>query len=215
VKGSIVRWTACAATAAAIFDTSFEAHAKGEIGFGVSYEASAPIGSFRSFLTDPSWQGFQGSLDFFLSDSISIGAGGQFSLFRQDFGSRTVQIQDGAVTAETFQYAPIWSVFGVVRAYFLPRTAVRPYLALGVGAADVTHAVLTSDIVLRDDTWGLMLEPSAGVFYRIGPNPSYGLREDPAFGLSASVSYSLVTASFAGVSSVSCLGAQIGVYSKY
>jgi len=204
-----------ASVVAAAIAAGGPARAAGEMGFGLSYDARVPLGSFRDFVSDPGWQGFQGSLDYFPIDAVSVGVAVQYELFRQDFPTQTMQIPNGAITSEVFRHAAVWSIFPVARAYLLPRAVVRPYLALGVGPVDVIHNAQASDVVVSNDRWALMVQPSAGVFYRIGPNPPYGLRDDPGFGVSASLSYAWTSSSFGAVSNLSSLGAQLGLYGKY
>jgi len=189
--------------------------ASGEVGFGLSYDARVPVGSFRNAIGDPSWQGFLGSFDYFPVDWMSIGVAGQYNLFQEGFGTQTTALPRGAITAEAFRYATIWSLYPVVRFYLAPLETLRPYFALGVGPVNVIQAVLTSDVYLRDDSWHLFVQPTAGVFLRLGPDPNYGLREDPAFGVTASVSYAFTTASLGDVSNLSYVGLQVGLYAKY
>jgi hypothetical protein len=215
VNQRIIKPAVCAATAAVVLAAGPAASASGEVGFGVSYDARLPVGSFRRVVTKPAWQGFQATLDYFISDTFSIGVGGQYSLFQQNFSSQTIGLQNGALTSEVFKAASIWSLFATVHAYLWPHAVVRPYVALGVGPTDVIHTLLASDVAMRDEKWFLMAQPSAGAFYRIGPDPVRGLRDDPAIGLAASVSYALTTANLGNASDLSYFGVQVGVYSKY
>jgi hypothetical protein len=215
VKRSALKLALWLVTSVPALSASPPASASGEIGLGASYDARVPVGSFRDFVGDPSWQGFQASLDYFVTDWLSLGAAGQYSLFQEQFPTQTLAISNGAITAQTFRYASSWSIFGVPRVYFLPHHAVRPFVALGVGPVNVTHTAVASDIAVHDESWNLLLQPAVGAYFRLGPNARYGLRQDPAFGLVASLSYAFTTASFLNVSSLSYMGLQFGVYTKY
>ena len=204
-----------AAAALAVASGARDARAAGEVGFGAAYDARLPLFGFRDFVSDPAWGGFQSSLDFFFNDVFSAGIAGQYSLFRQDSPSQTTAIPNGAITSEAFKYAHVWSVYPIVRAYLAPHAALRPYVALGVGPMNVSHTILASDLVVSEEKWFLMVQPSAGLYYRLGPSFRYGLRDDPGYGVVASVSYAITTARIADANDISYLGFELGLYSKY
>jgi hypothetical protein len=205
-------WSACILSITLAPGSAGASH---EIGLGISYDGRVPVGSFRNFLENPAWQGLQGQLDYFIADRLSLGVGLQYNLFRQQSPPQTVQIAGGAITATTFRAAEMWSIWPSTRVYLLPRKDVRPYVGLAIGATQVIHTLLTSDIVQTGDQWFLIVQPSAGLFFRFGPPREHGLREDPAVGALIAMTYAFTTASFLDVSNLSYFGTQIGIYAKY
>jgi hypothetical protein len=215
VTARLARPLVAVAVGLAVASVGRPAGAEGEVGFGLWYDARLPVASFRDAVTNPSWQGFGGSLDYFVFDWMSVGLAGQYNLFQQDFGKQTTPLPTGAITTETFRYVSIWSVFPVARFYPLPNAVIRPFFSLGIGPVNVIDGALASDVFLHHDSWHLLVQPSLGAFLRLGPDAEYGLREDPAYGISASFSYAITTASVAGANDLSFVGVQLGLYAKY
>ena len=213
---------ACACTA------SNDAAAANEIGLGATYDARAPLGSFRTSIKNTSFAGLQVRWDFFPKDVFALGVEAQYNLFERGEATETVTRADAAITGTSFHYATFWSFLPTARYYLFPRNMVRPYAELGVGATLVTSAVLISDQSQRDTSPALIVQPSLGVLIRLTPDRRAeekaererelgpGAREplESMFGLTASVTYAYTTADVLTSNNVSYAGLQVGIYAK-
>jgi hypothetical protein len=206
--------------------SSSEASATREVGLGATYEMNAPVGAFRSFSPNTSFTGFRARWDYYPLEALSTGVEFQYQLFQRDLVNDTVAIPDGAVTATTFRYASLLSVVPTVRYHFVALGALRPYLSFGAGVASLTAAVLVSDVSRRETSAAFIMQPSAGVFWRLspervprppdvtaGPGPIHRPTE-PTFGLTASITYTFTTGDVVGANDISYAGIQLGIYAK-
>jgi hypothetical protein len=211
------------------------ANAAKEIGLGAAYDPRIPIGSFRSFVPDVAWSGFQAKWDYFFTDTLSIGLAVQYQLFRRGLNTNTLELPQGAVTAPSFQYAVFWSFIPTARYYFSSTEAVRPFAELGVGITAASDNFLVSDLSRHDATAALIVQPSVGVLLPLHTNdaerheqeaifkdsetPGHpvarGARSlESMFGVSASLACSFTTADVVGARDVVYAGVQVGIYAK-
>jgi hypothetical protein len=206
--------------------SSGPAHAAGEVGLGVTYDARAPIGNFRDFIPNVSFAGFQAKWDFFPLDALSVGLEAQYQLFQRGVETNTTPITNGAVTAPTYKYTSIWSFLPTVR-YYLSSGAFRPYVALGTGVSSTTGGILVSDLSPRHQGIAFIVQPSIGVLWQLWsdltPRPGddallagVGRRKpmESMFGLSASIAYAYTTADVLGATDIGYAGIQLGIYAK-
>ncbi len=211
---SALKRLAWAGGALAALTSSPRAFADDVMSASISYDARAPIGSFRNFISDVSFQGFQVDASYTISPHFSAGGALQYNHFQQQFGPQTFVVDSGAITAPTFREASTASLFPTATYYPLADGIVRPYATLGVGATSVTRAVQASDLSTRQSTLYVFVQPSAGAEFRLGAPPG-GAQRDASYGATASVAYAFTTASFANVTNLSYFGVQIGLYARY
>jgi len=222
LASSITCACACACTA------SGDAAAANEIGLGATYDARAPLGSFRSSIKNTSFSGLQVRWDFYPMDVFAVGLEVQYNLFERGERTETVTTPNAAITGTSFQYATFWSFLPTARYYLFAREMVRPYAELGVGATFATSAVIISDQGQRDTSPAFIVQPSLGVLIRLTPDHRAeemaererelgpGVRQplESMFGLTASVTYAYTTADVLTSNNVSYAGFQVGIYAK-
>ena len=231
MRNAKVSWVVSLLVGGATLLASNDASATKEVGLGATYDMRAPVGGFRDFVPNTSFTGFQVKWDFYPLDALSTGVEVQYHLFQRDLALGSVAFPDGAITATTFRYASFWSFIPTVRYHFFEHGAIRPYLSLGAGAAAVTSAILVSDVSRRDNAAAFVIQPSAGVLWRLSPErslratdggeegdgPGIGPVRKPMesmFGLTASVTYTFTTADVPSANNVSYAGLQVGIYVK-
>jgi hypothetical protein len=220
-------WIMALAVGAAASLSSAEAAAAKEIALGATYDMRVPVGSLRRLMPSASFNGFQARWDFFPRDALSAGLEVQYNLFQRGLVTATVPIANGDVTATTFRYASQWSFLPTVRYYLFPRSAFRPYAELAAGVTVLASAVLVSDLPQRDRSTAFILQPSAGVLWRLTPDTTSRASDgseagvgpvrkplESMFGLTASVTYAYSTADIFGASDISHAGIQLGIYAK-
>jgi opacity protein-like surface antigen len=223
-------WSALASTiaGACICTVSSDVAAANEIGLGASYDARAPLGSFRTSIKNTSFAGLQVKWDFFPMDVFALGFEVQYNLFERGEATETVTRADAAITGTSFHYATFWSFLPTARYYLFARNMVRPYAELGVGATFVTSALLISDQPQRDTSPAFIVQPSVGVLVRLTPDrrkeelaererelgPDARQPLESMFGLTASVTYAYTTADVLTSNNVSYAGFQVGIYAK-
>lgn len=206
----------------AAMGTPRPARADREVGLGLAYDPRLPVGGLRDLVTSAGLGGVQGRWDYYATDAFVVGFEAQYHLFERGPDVRTVAIPDGAATAPFTSYAYFFTVLPTVRYFPWPQASVRPYAALGAGATAATAAVVASDLSRRTDGWGLVLQPSVGVLWRLthedelagGEGWHVTRTRESMFALAASVAGSFTTADLLFANDVAYVGVQLGVYSK-
>jgi hypothetical protein len=189
--------------------------ASDEFTYWGSYDARVPVGSIRDFVGTVSWQGVAFQATYAVADVIAVGGAFEYNFFEENFPTRTIAIQNGAVTAPSTRYVAAWTISPSVMYLPVRSGVVRPYVGLEAGPVSVVRATLSSDITLRNADVNLFVQPSIGTFVRLTA-PEHVIRErDIGLGLVASVSWAFTTATFENVDFFSYVGAQVGVFARY
>jgi hypothetical protein len=202
------------------------------MGLGISYDPRISLGSLHDLVPTPAFAGVQGKWEYYAIDRrLTFGLELQYHYFQDRADVTTVERENGAVTAPFTRYAYFVAVLPSVRYFPWASTlrVVRPYAELGAGATSSTSAVQASDLIRRENTGGIIVQPSVGIIWAIvshqenhggaleGSGPPASRTRSPResmFGITASAAWAFTTADVLTATNVSYVGAQLGVYSK-
>ncbi len=152
--------------------------------FSVSWDVNKPLTTTR-WIDETSVLGFKIGYHKLLNDRFSVGVDFTESIYRHYEPTTTFISSDGAITTDYFNY--LYS-YGVVAngKYFLPSKSKKlmPYVGVGAGAAFNRFAQFYNIYTDKDDSWGFLARPEAGVIFSFGGK----------VGLIASAHYDFTTA---------------------
>lgn len=212
--------------------TSGTARADREIGLGLEYDPRVPLGNLRDVVPAAAVMGVQGKWEYYaVPDRLTLGFGVQYHYFQQGNETRTVDIKNGAATADFTRYAYFFSLLPSARWFpWGPNLrTVRPFVEIGAGITSATGAVLAADLSRRSNEGGFVAQPALGVLWALTSHDASASwaagaaeatpwiktrRRESMFAISASVAWAFTTADILTARDVSYVGVQLGVYSK-
>jgi hypothetical protein len=130
----------------------------------VGYSMALGVGEMNDFIGDPSFRGFQVTLLWPAYRALFLGLSFGYNGFYESKSRETFRLDSAAVTAKLYRYANAWPVALLARYQFLqPRSPLRPYLGVGLGAAFIDTTTLVTDLSYDDSSTGFLLAPEAGL----------------------------------------------------
>lgn len=118
---------------------------------------------------------------------------------------RTYSNGTGAITTDLFNYAYTYGATLSMEYYFKTEQRIMPFASFGIGASYIKYSQFFNVYSNQSDSWGVLLQPQAGVQIR--------LKDDSRWALQAAVHYGYSSAknSDFNLGSFSNVGAQIGI----
>lgn len=107
---------------------------------GIGYNFNMPLGSFKNFIGNTSYRGFNGELLIPVSKQLSIGLNASYNDFYQQYPRQVYDDTKGstisAVVSNSVQTMPL-----VIKASysFVKEGAIRPYISAGGGVNFITY----------------------------------------------------------------------------
>lgn len=147
----------------------------------MGYEIGLPTGSLGNFISDASFRGFDMGGLWPVFRGLYLGGVFSHHTFSEHEGTATYPLEGGAITADIYTYARVWTVSGLARYHFLPADGfVRPYVGLRLGLNFITAATLVADLSVYYEPLGFALSPEAGLLIRALPTMhiNIGVRYD-------------------------------------
>ena len=181
------------------------AQQQGKAEVSIQYNVGLPTGSLKNVVTNTSFNGFQASVLYGLSDNLSLGLGTGFQDFYQKYPRQLYKLSDGgdlsAVRSFSIQTVP---VLAEARWSFTPSAAVQPYAALGVGGNLINYNDYVGEFTLEQKTkFGFAARPEAGVtipFHKGGES-----------GFTLGASYNLMPFRSGEVNNLNSIGIHAGI----
>jgi hypothetical protein len=131
----------------------------------LNYSVAFPMGSYKNLIGNTSYKGFGGELMYHTSNAFAIGLETGSQSFYEKYPRKIYAQSDGsdisAVVSNTIQTVPI-----LLKAQynFLSESAVRPYIAVGVGGNVITYNQYGGEFSNDNkSTFGFAARPEAGV----------------------------------------------------
>ncbi|HET9598978.1 MAG TPA: outer membrane beta-barrel protein [Anaeromyxobacteraceae bacterium] len=143
---------------------------KGETAFILDYEISAPVGSFKNFISDWSFRGFSIEGRYMVTPKISIGGAFAGNRWQQTNSNLQVDISNnnasGNISGPVFRYTDDLSL-KLVAHYYLTEGKLQPYVGVGVGGAWVYSYAQVVDLALSHDSFDFIVSPEIGLLYEL------------------------------------------------
>ncbi len=140
-------------------------HAQG-VYWAWAFEPSVPIGPVRNAVSNASPAGASFGVRYLFEKSWSLGIGGHWAEFAQNYPRTTYPIENGALTGAAYRRVWTTSLLAEAHVYLAPDETVSPYLGVGAGASWMKNEVLMTDLTIGDDlVHGFTVSPEAGLLF--------------------------------------------------
>jgi hypothetical protein len=131
----------------------------------LNYSAAFPMGEYKNFIENNSYRGWQGSIQYGITDKISLGLGTGYQDFYHKTPRAVYENNEGghvsAVVSHSIQTIPIL-IQGKYN--FLPQATVQPYAGLGIGGNLVMFREFLGEFGTSTNTFRFAARPEAGVY---------------------------------------------------
>ncbi len=105
-------------------------------------------------------------MQYLFEKSWSLGIGGHWAEFAQNYPRTTYPIENGALTGAAYRRVWTTSLLAEAHVYLAPDETVSPYLGVGAGASWMKNEVLMTDLTIGDDVvHGFTVSPEAGLLF--------------------------------------------------
>jgi opacity protein-like surface antigen len=176
----------------------------GRLYVGASWEPAIPIGSFNRFIDNFSGTGINGQVAYFVHPRIALGGEMSFNAFRDDTTAVRQVSNFGAFRAHEFRYIDAWSTRGTARYYFT-EAGVQPFVGIGLGISTIGHSVAAVDVTAFERKWVFAMTPELGVLIPL-------IKPDDRGGLLVTGRYNFTTDSYADITTLQFVSANVGFY---
>jgi hypothetical protein len=178
--------------------------------WSLAYEPSVPVGSLRNAVADATAAGGSFGLRYLFTKYWSLGAGGHWNHFAENYPKATYPIDEGAITGAIYRRVWVASALAEVHVYLAPDAAVCPYLGVGAGVSWISNQLSVSDLTFDDPAHGFTMSPEVGVliaFDRDMFEPGRTAMQSVIVGIRSTVS----SAGSRDVSSITVIGVTAGL----
>lgn len=180
------------------------AQVRSPLSINFDYSVAQPFGSLKDYANKTSFRGWRAGLQYQLNDQLAIGLRTGFQDFYERVPRAVYPDKGGdisAVQTRTLQVLPIQAT----AQYQLtkPDASVIPYVALGLGAANMQYDKYWGEFSDRSNRWAFMASPEFGI------NIPFGKGSPLLF--NASVQYNYAPYKFEEISNVNMLQGNVGL----
>ena len=143
--------------------------------FYINLDVNKPL-SNTSWIKDVSGRGGRAGYRAFITEKFSAGVDFGWNYFDQYNPTETVQNPTGAMTTDYFKYINSYSAV-ISGQYYFPigkGETLFPYAGLGLGANNNEYKIYYNIYDDREQSWGFLARPEAGILVKFGPRRSIG-----------------------------------------
>lgn len=158
-----------------------------------------------TFINTFSVKGFQVGYRERINDQFYVGVDFNSSTLSQHDPRQTYHTSTGDLTAEFFKYVVTYNATLAGEYYFSPEKRLNPFAGLGIGANYNSYSMFYNVFTPKDNSWGVVFRPQAGVLYKLGREQSWGVIAAVHY------DYSTARSDYFGYSGFTTLGFRIGV----
>jgi len=156
----------------------FALTAMGQSGFDryitVSWDVLTPL-SNTSFIKQPSPLGFYIGYREKINEHFFIGGDLNSATLREHTPRQTYHSSTGDITTDFYKYVVVFAATVSGEYYFTPDKRLVPFAGLGLGANYNSYSLYYNVYSAKDNGWGVLIRPQAGMFYRMGKQQSWAL----------------------------------------
>jgi len=186
-------WSACAAA-----QTSFDRY------FFFGSDIMKPMNN-ATFINTFSAKGFQVGYREKINEHFYVGGDFNSSTLSEHDPRQTYHTSTGDLTAEFFKYVVTYSATLAGEYYFSPEKRLSPFAGMGIGANYNSYSMFYNVFAPKDNSWGVVLRPQAGLLYRLGQEQSWGVVAAVHY------DYSTARSDYFGYSGFTTLGFRVGI----
>lgn len=174
--------------------------------FYVNWNVSQPL-SNKDWIKGASTRGIKAGYRGFITPSFAAGLDISSVAYDQYQPRETFQFPTGAITTDYFRYLYSHAATVSGQYYFKVGEGYTffPYAGLGLGVNSNEYVIYYNIYDDREQTWGFLVRPEAGILVKIGSRGSWGAMAALHYDYSTSKSEKFDYSSF------SSLGFQVGI----
>jgi hypothetical protein len=151
------------------YESPRDASMKGRMSGFIAYDFAIPLGTVRDFTENVSPLGLELQFRGWLLSNLSLGITGEWSTFLDDRPRTTYQVENGAVTADAYNYMITTNVRFLAHYYFMDSGKFRPYIGPHIGMGWSSFQSEAADLVLSDTQFSVAFGGDLGAI--IVPSP--------------------------------------------
>ena len=139
------------------------------VSFG--YRMAFPMASFRDYIKTTSFRGVQFDYKYFVNDNIAVGFQYHWNGFYENKPRQTYEFENGAITAEQFNFSYASNLLIGADYYVSTSTIVKPFIGFrgGMGYLELDRFVGAAQF--QETVWRFSYSATAGALFQI-PNTS-------------------------------------------
>lgn len=158
-----------------------------------------------SFINSLSAKGFQVGYRERINDHFYAGGDFNSSTLSEHNPRQTYHTTTGDLTVEFYKYVVTYSATLAGEYYFSPEKRLSPFAGLGIGANYNSYSMFYNVFTPKDNSWGVIFRPQAGVLYRLGQEQSWGVMAAVHY------DYSTARSDYFGYTGFTTLGLRVGI----
>ena len=131
---------------------------------GIHYSTGFTVEDTRDFVNEYSWRGFNVEYKNFLGNSLAVGFSTGWNIYDELRYKELIEIDGGAISGTQIRYFNSFPVLATFDYYLGDRrSAVRPYVGLGVGTYFIIQRLEVGVFRREKETWHFGLAPQIGI----------------------------------------------------
>ena len=179
----------------------------GEFNVGLLWGLGIPVGSVHDFTSNVSGLGFEIVFKYWLLPQVAIGGGVDWQTFVDSRPRTTYQIENGAVTATSYNSVQMGALRARGDYYFLEEGTALPYASLNLGFAWSTFQASAADIAIYDNQESFIVGGELGAAFDFD-------RKAPYLVLAARYSYQPSAEFLDSVTDLQTITIQVGILAR-
>ncbi len=177
--------------------------AQNRVMLNLNYSVNGPTGSFKDYIGNTSFRGWNANITYRINEKIAIGATAGFQDFYEKTDRALYKDSEGrdisAVVSKSLQTIPL---LATVRYSLSSSPTVNPYVGVGIGGSLIMHSRYLGEFPTDYNKLTAMIRPEVGVFLPI-------MKEREA-GLTIAGSYNFIPYNENGIKNLNSWGISIG-----
>ena len=132
---------------------------------GISWNISVPTEELKDFIDETSFRGFGIEFRSFITKHLSVGGVTGWNIMDQRL-SGTFELPNGAITGTQIRYLNSFPIMFTSHLHIgSPRSAIRPYLGIGVGTYYIVERFEIGVNLFEANNWHFGVAPEVGILF--------------------------------------------------
>jgi outer membrane protein W len=150
-------------------------------------------------------KGFQFGYHEKINDHFYMGVDFNNMIYSEHTPRQTYYSTTGDLTTDFYKYVVSYGGVLAGEYYFSPDKRLVPFVGLGVGANYNSYSLYYNIYSSKDDGWGVLVRPQAGVIFKLGQKQSWGIIAAVHY------DYSTAKSTYFNYSNFNSLGLRVGI----
>lgn len=167
----------------------------------MSYSTAAPLGVFKEFVGEYSWQGFEAGYQHKIGESFTFGFHWRFTKFYEKKDKATYEFDNGAITGTTYAYSFINNFNFTLNYMHETGGPVTPYIGFAAGPAYLHNLLVVGIFEVNDYPWRFSMTPQIGAMIEVGAGVAIDIKAN----------YNYIPLKYDRFTSIQSLGIELGI----